>query len=115
MLHTNNATTDLQYYTQLAFRYLDDRLEELNDSPIPSDRLTVMLDWHPKQDPRFLDMGTGQVTLYAYPSRETFAVTGTADGSSVTYVVEGLKYALLLVEYLANDSIYIANLLKGPR
>ena len=115
MLHTNNATTTLQYYTQLAFRYLDDRLEELNDSPIPSDCLNVMLNWHPKQDPRFLDMGTDQVTLYAYPGHETFAVTGTADGSSVTYVVEGLKYALLLVEYLADDSIYMANFLKQPR
>ena len=74
-----------------------------------------MLDWHPTQDPRFLDMGSGQITLYTYPGDETFAVTGTADGSSVTYVVEGLKYALLLVEYLADDSIYMANLLKQPQ
>jgi hypothetical protein len=113
---TNIQTqTQTQYYLQLAGRYLDDRLEELNDSSIPSDHLRVMLDWSPDQDPAYLDMGTDEVRLYCYPNRKTFAVTGTADGSSVTYVVQGLKYALLLVEYLADDSIYLANTLKQPR
>jgi hypothetical protein len=107
--------TTAQYYTQLAFRYLDDRLKELNVLPIPGDHLKVMLDWHPTQDPRFLDMNAGQVTLYTYPNAKTFAVTGTADGTSVTYVVEGLQYALLLVEYLADHSVYMSNFLKQPQ
>ncbi len=103
---TNININYIQEETQRVSQYLEDSFNKLNLTfNTPDQYFRVMENWSPKQDPAYLDMGAGQVTLYCYPNGKTYAVTGTQDAGTYTYVVEGLQAALFLVQYFADDGI----------
>jgi len=103
---TNTNINYIQEQTQGIYQYLEDCFNKLGLTfDTPNQYFRVMENWSPDQDPLYLDMGAGQVTLYCYPNGKTYAVTGSQDGGTYTYVVQGLQAALFLVEYFANDGI----------
>jgi hypothetical protein len=103
---TNNNINYIQEETQRVSQYLEDSFNKLNLTfDTPDQYFRVMENWSPKQDPAYLDMGADEVTLYCYPNGKTYAVSGTQNHATCTYVVQGLQAALFLVQYFADDSI----------
>lgn len=100
---TDQSINWLQQETKNAYHYLGQCFNNIN---LPNQGLKVMQHWSPiYQDPEYQDMGADTVTLYCYPNGITYAVTGTQNGASFTYKVEGLKAALFLIEYLTDESV----------
>ena len=105
---TNNNINYIQEETQRVSQYLEDSFNKLNLTfDTPDQYFRVMESWSPSQDPAYLDMGADEVTLYCYPNGKTYAVSGTQNHATCTYVVQGLQAALFLVQYFADDSISI--------
>ena len=106
---TDQSMDWLQQETKNAYHYLGQCFNNIN---LPNQGLKVMQDWSAKQDPEYQDMGAEEITLYCYPNGITYAVTGTQNGGSFTYKVEGLKAALFLIEYITDISVQMFYLLN---